>query len=228
MGTTNNRVEYKKKISIRQKMWNYMRRSRSFRLGDVLIICEPSLLYLQKYLATLLNAGYIKLVSKKKPLTDRVYVLVKNTGVLAPVADDFGLFDYNTREEIRTKNSKTKAKQQNYVPEVIVKLLKVLQNEDEVTRAYLIEKSETTIAGLTKWWKRLQKFGVIDSTPIMADKSNMKKWRADRIGNYKRDSKRRRFYKVDKKRAAYILKEIQENGAYTKLDTEMRHLWIKP
>ena len=77
-----NKIEYKKRfVSKRQNMWNYIRRNRQFRIGDVMMVCDVNYDYMQKFLKFLENASYINLKNEKKPYSSRVYVLLKNSGL---------------------------------------------------------------------------------------------------------------------------------------------------
>ena len=91
-----------KKKSNRQKVWEYARRNRVFRVGDVLSILEVSESSLQLLLRQLLKAKYVKLVESKRAFRDKKYKLVVNTGVVCPsvVKAENVLWDSNIKEKI--------------------------------------------------------------------------------------------------------------------------------
>jgi len=89
-----------------QALWEYIRRNKMFRLGDALMITGLTAQTLNNYLWYLNNTGYIRLITKPKPINDRHYVLVKNTGLHAPTANKNLLYDYNTKEELRVPPSR--------------------------------------------------------------------------------------------------------------------------
>lgn len=215
----NKKINYKKKNSKRQSIWNYIRRNRQFRVGDVMIICEVNYDYMQKFLRFLQNAGYIRHENKALPYSDRRYTLLKNTGVKAPLMTDYGLFDNNNMEAVKFKNYKAEPK--IYAPDVLIKILNSI-DYDEITKENLITKANITKAGLNKWWLRLKKFGII-LEPIDSNDTSNKRWDSDYTPKYKRDD-RKLLYKVNKARAKEVLKEI-ENGAYTSTNSQMKQLW---
>lgn len=83
----------------RQKTWNYMRRNKVFRIGDILTVLEVSEEGLKELIRQLNHVGYIKIVSKAKKFRDRKYKLIKNTGVQCPmVVHKKKLYDRNTEQ----------------------------------------------------------------------------------------------------------------------------------
>lgn len=221
MATIDNKpIQYtKKKQKKRQQIWNYIRRNRHFRVGDVMMICEVNYDYMQKFLRFLQNAGYIRLETKSHPYSDRRYTLLKNTGVKAPLITDYGLYDNNTCEAFRFGNCK--AEQKIYAPEVLINILESLDC-NEITKESLIIKAKTTKAGLNRWWNRLKKFGVI-LDPIASSDTSNKRWESDYTKKYQRDG-RKLLYKVDAARAKEVLLEIGK-GTYTSTNSQMKQLW---
>jgi len=90
----------KKKKSNRQKSWEYMRRNRLFRAGNILMILEVSESGLKTLIRELLQAGYIKKVKMKQSFADKTYRLVRDTGVICPSRVSGGLFDKNIKKFI--------------------------------------------------------------------------------------------------------------------------------
>ncbi len=96
------------KQSKKQQVWEYMRRNRLFRFGDVMTIVEISQNSLYPIVWILLYIGYLKLEGEKERcMIDRRYRLVKDTGVVSPSMSGSVVFDHNTQEsfEIKRNNS---------------------------------------------------------------------------------------------------------------------------
>lgn len=97
--------QFKRRKSERQFVWEYLRRNKIVKIEDMLPLVDMSLESLRQYFVQLVNAGYVK---ARKPIkgkipkkfTDRRYVLVKNTGIIAPVwvAKQKRLYDRNTEQ----------------------------------------------------------------------------------------------------------------------------------
>lgn len=96
------RIKYVRKTKLKhQTIWNYIRRNPCFRVSEIMMVCEVSNTYLQKFINRLEEAKYIAFVGKKKrPYSSREYRLVNNTGVIAPKLIDVGLYDENLKQEI--------------------------------------------------------------------------------------------------------------------------------
>lgn len=93
------------KPTIRQKVWNYMRRNRVFMISDVMAITGANYKNIQKMFKIYEYAGYVKIIKRQKPFSSTQLKLIKCTGVKAPAYDNKRdvLFDYNTNEEISIK-----------------------------------------------------------------------------------------------------------------------------
>jgi transcription initiation factor IIE alpha subunit len=93
------------KPTIRQKVWNYMRRNRIFVIADVMAITGANYKNLREMFKVYEHTGYIKVVRRGKPFTSTQLKLIKCTGVKVPTHDKARniLFDYNTKEEIEIK-----------------------------------------------------------------------------------------------------------------------------
>jgi len=219
--TNNDLIKYKNKSTVIQKVWNYIRRNRSFRIGDILILCGIKHNYLQKYIRFLELAKYVRRENGSKPYSNREYILLKNTGPLAPSMNQYGLYDFNTKEDFQLLNNEKKRKQ--FAPEVILKVLQSIDYE-ETTKDNLIIKANIPKRSLIKWWDRLQKFGVILS-PIPVDNRHKKRWPSDKVAKFKRDGAKL-IYKVDKDRAKFIFEQLT-SGIYSPKTPEMRELWIE-
>jgi|GEM_PF-2266504 len=213
------KIDYsKKKVKGNQKIWNYIRRNKLFRAGDVLMVCEIPFSYFQKYLRFLEKSGYVQFIGKKRnPLTNRDYRLVKNTGVKAPLVSDNSLFDYNTNECFDFSPDK---KRKIEIPENLMKILSSIKQE-EITIPEIIEQANITKVGLEKWMERLKKIGVIvgriEVNEMHPTRYYLKKYKIKGT---------RYLYKFDVKRAKEVKKAI-EKGAYTYINRDLKTLWTR-
>ena len=91
-----------KRKTNRQRAWEYIRRNRVFRVGDILLILEISESSLQLLLRQLVQAKYIKIVKRKRAFTDKSYKLVRNTGIHCPskLKNEKALWDFNLLEKV--------------------------------------------------------------------------------------------------------------------------------
>jgi len=76
-----------------------MRRNRTFRFGDVIMITGVSNIYLKNIIRYLKAVDYIIEVEKVKPYTSTQFTLIKYTGVKSPSFKGNTVYDYNTDEE---------------------------------------------------------------------------------------------------------------------------------
>lgn len=211
------KIEYgKKKVKGNQKIWNYIRRNKFFRAGDVLIVCGTSFSYFQKYIRFLEKSGYVKFIGKRRnPFTNREYKLMKNTGVKAPLVTNNSLFDFNTNESFDYTPEKKKKIE---IPETLMKILNSITQE-EITIPEIAEQSNITPISLEKWWDRLNKIGVICGLIEINERHPTRHYPI----KYKRKG-RRFLYKYDLNRAMEIKKEL-ENGAYNYYNRNLKTLW---
>jgi len=223
MVTADNKpIEYNKSLRPRQAVWNYMRRNRSFRVGDILLICEISKEYLQNFISSLKRAGYLRHENKSKPYSNRRYTLLKNTGKIAPASTKYGLFDYNTNEKFEFRETKEEIK--IHAPELLKKILKVIDSR-EMTREEIATKAGTVVnGGLSKWWNRLKNIGVVGDKIKYEGEPKLFSNRSYYTPKFKRrDGKV--LFKTDPKRAKEVLKEL-EDGAYNKHNKELQQLCV--
>ena len=104
MATKNvKKISKPRKNSIKQKVWNYMRRNKTFRFGDVIAITGVTEKYLRIFLVRLEHVGYVKILEKVKPFSSTYYKFINCTGVTSPTIDKGVLYDYNTKEYIEIK-----------------------------------------------------------------------------------------------------------------------------
>ena len=89
----------KVKDSKKQKAWNFMKRNRTFRLGDLCMCIGATQNTLHSFFWTLEKVGYLKLKSESfKNKSNRVYVVLKHTGLYSPSLKRKGMYDHNTDE----------------------------------------------------------------------------------------------------------------------------------
>lgn len=218
------KIDYKKrkKTSKRQTIWNYIRRNPNFRVSEVMMVCDVSHSYFQKFIRYLEKAEYVRFTGKKKlPYSNREYRLIKNTGVKAPIATDYGLFDYNTNEAVRLIENQVEHKV--YAPNNLINILKGI-DADEMTQEELATKAGIKRTALSKWWERLELIGVVKGK-VKADLSHVREWERVRYAQYKLKN-RKYVFEIDQLRAQTVLNELN-NGKYTSTNSDLRHLWIR-
>ena len=86
-------------------LWNYMKRNRTFRFGDAMMILDLKKETLKTFVFALHKAGYLVWVDVKD-FKDRVFRLVKFTGIRCPMISVKEVFDYNTGEVFVVKGKK--------------------------------------------------------------------------------------------------------------------------
>ena len=94
-----------KKKTNRQKAWDYMRRNRTFRVGDLLVVLEISEGSLKSLVRQLSQAKYIVKSNRVQSFRDKEFRLVKNTGVVCPsvITGTKFLYDSNLLEKVFMK-----------------------------------------------------------------------------------------------------------------------------
>lgn len=97
---------FKRRTSHKQKVWQYIRRNRTFRVGDLMVVLELNKQFLKPLFWHLQNAGYLRLIEDAKEYRDRIYQLIKDTGIKSPSVVNGEVYDYNTHELISFKNKK--------------------------------------------------------------------------------------------------------------------------
>lgn len=84
-----------------QRVWQSMRIMRRFTIGDLMTTSEAGKTAVEKYVAALRKAGYLRLVHNRvngRAGSRDVFALARDTGPLAPIRrkDNTGVFDPNT------------------------------------------------------------------------------------------------------------------------------------
>ncbi len=94
---------FKRRTSRKQKVWQFMRRNRAFRVGDLMVILEVKREFLKPLFWHLEEAGYLKLLQNDKDYKERIYQLVQDTGVKSPSIINGEVYDYNTGASVHIK-----------------------------------------------------------------------------------------------------------------------------
>ncbi len=81
-----NKGNAKKRIVVKQKIWEYIRRNKYFRVGDLVAIFELKQSYAKWLIWFFTRAGAIELMQKDKNFNNRLYRLKNDIGVKAPKA----------------------------------------------------------------------------------------------------------------------------------------------
>ncbi len=143
--------------SARQKVWNYIRRNPIFRVGDIMITLEVKQGFLKQMFWYLSEAGYIRIDDDKVEYTDRVYTLMKNTGIKVPSMVGDKLYDYNTGEEIVVERKKVS------FADIKTSVIEILADGEKST-AEILAQTKGHRASLSRVIKELLEDGTIIST----------------------------------------------------------------
>jgi len=94
MGLVFKRVRRSKK----QQIWEFMRRNRQFRVGDLMMILELKPQFLMNIIHSFELCGYLKLVSGSELFRDRIFLLKNDTGIRSPIINKETIKDQNIKE----------------------------------------------------------------------------------------------------------------------------------
>lgn len=175
------------KPTIRQKVWNYIRRNRVFMISDVMAITGANYKNLKEMFKVYENAGYIKVLKRQKPFSSTQLKLIKCTGVRVPTHDKDKniLFDYNTGEEIEIKSKSA-----------MEKILDCL-DKGLVTKEEINKKTALSFKTVTECYADLKERGVM---------ARVVPTRKNQLGH--------RLFSVDLEKVK-VLKESFESQRYT-------------
>ena len=109
--------------SKKQFFWEFMRRHKRFRVGDAMIALDLSKSYVKQILWQLVGAGYVRLTQRGERYEDRIYTLVKDTGIIAPVLINGKVVDSNTNECASVKRRMPKRLPRRMIPTKLKLLL---------------------------------------------------------------------------------------------------------
>jgi hypothetical protein len=94
----NPRAKFNSVRPIKQRMWDYMRRNKTFKPEDMAILLEVKYHTLRSFLNPLELAGVILKKSKGKTILDSVFVLViKDNVINAPLVSAKEVYCYTTK-----------------------------------------------------------------------------------------------------------------------------------
>jgi predicted transcriptional regulator len=204
----------KHKQNVKNKIWNYIRRNKRFRVGDIFIIFNISYSNFKAYLKVLEETNYIKFEGKsRKPFTEIQYKLINDTGIFAPKLNGNTLYDPNLKTKIETS---IKRKEKIVYPKTLMNILTAI-DATELTFEEICLKANCANGGLRKWWNRLIKLGIVEG---YINEKLEDKWYERRK---KKDDKL--IYRFNVENAKRVKEELLK-GAYTRGEPEMKHLWI--
>jgi len=72
------------RVSIKQKIWSYIRRNRQFSVSDLIILFNSKPSYIKYLIWWLKKEGYIREYSKGKSFKENIYVVIKQLRATAP------------------------------------------------------------------------------------------------------------------------------------------------
>jgi transcription initiation factor IIE alpha subunit len=152
MATTNDNkaLRYKRSASALQKVWNYIRRNRVFRFGDVMMVVGVRHEYLRNLLWHLEGAGYIKCEDTLKTNTNSIFRVVRMSGAKSPSIINGVVYDYNTDEKFEIKRKKP-----------LEKILEALKSLKSFTKEELARASGVSESSVKKALSELKDRGVI-------------------------------------------------------------------
>ncbi|MGE4511957.1 MAG: hypothetical protein AB7D43_12750 [Sulfurimonadaceae bacterium] len=152
MATTNDNkaLRYKRGGSALQKVWNYIRRNRVFRFGDVMMVVGVRHEYLRNLLWHLEGAGYVVCEDNQKTNSSSMFRVVKITGAKSPSITNRVVYDYNTDERFEIKRKKP-----------FEKICQALQTLDSFTKEILAKEAGVSESSVKKALTELKERGVI-------------------------------------------------------------------
>ncbi|CUV65204.1 hypothetical protein BN3087_220021 [Sulfurovum sp. enrichment culture clone C5] len=89
------RKRSKKPSSAQHKAWQFMRRNRVFRCGDVMMVVDIKENNFRYFVKNLESGGYIKKMNKEKTFKNKTYILLKDTGLYSPTLTKHKIWDRN-------------------------------------------------------------------------------------------------------------------------------------
>jgi len=176
--TNSEKIEYKNKfISKTQKIWNFMRRNRNFRVVDLMMIVDDiDKTYFATYINALKKAKYLQLTKKAVAVKDREYRLVKPTGTIAPVFSqkDKFVFDKNNMAYVHfTKDRKELNPKYKVLKEMLDFLIDNKKKKIRLSELMFPFSKETSF---TKWSKRFQDMKLISKIKTTDEYRKKERW----------------------------------------------------
>jgi hypothetical protein len=142
-------LRYKRTSSALKKVWNYMRRNRTFRFGDVMMITGVSHNYLKNIIWHLKGIGYLQEHEKVKPYSSTQFTLIKCTGAKSPSINNGIVYDYNLDIELKIK-----------VVPPLLKLLDVM-TKHKMSKHTIADNAGVSFAVAKRWFKKLSELEII-------------------------------------------------------------------
>ncbi|WP_455756504.1 hypothetical protein [Sulfurimonas sp.] len=151
---TRNRRDAAIKPTLRQKVWNYMRRNRNFVVGDIMAITGIKYGNLRDMLKVLEIVGYVIAVSKEKPLTSNRYKLVKCTGAKVPIYTHKKQLFYDSNLNITIEVKRTPS-----IQKILNEMTKTPITKEEINKATMLSHATDV-----KCYRKLKELGIIIRT----------------------------------------------------------------
>lgn len=126
-----------------------MRRNRTFRFGDVMMITGVTHNYLKAIIWHLTRVGYVEMVEKVKPYSSTQFTLIKYTGAKSPSIINGVVFDYNLNKEIKIETTPA-----------LTKLLAHM-NESKMSKHTIAANAEVSFAVAKRWFTKLSEMEII-------------------------------------------------------------------
>lgn len=72
-------------VSKKQLAWGYMRRNRTFHVGDLLMIIPMSNTMIRRVISGLVNQNLLRKENKSREMKERIYTLIEDRGAKCPI-----------------------------------------------------------------------------------------------------------------------------------------------
>ena len=145
-----NPPRYPRKSSALKKVWNYMRRNRTFRFGDAMITTGVTHAYLKTIIWHLKRVGYLRELERKKPYSATQFTLIKCTGPKSPSIINGVVYDYNLEMVMEIK-----------ITPPLVKLLEAM-SEPKMSKHTIASNAGVSFAVAKRWFKKMSELEIIN------------------------------------------------------------------
>lgn len=143
-------LRYKRNSSTLKKVWDYMRRNRTFRFSDVMMITGVSRGYLKSILWHLSRVEYVQIVKEDKPYNSTQFTLIKYTGAKSPSIINGCVYDYNTCEALTIETTPA-----------LTKLLACMTSV-KMSKHTIAENAGVSFAVAKRWFTKLSEMEIIN------------------------------------------------------------------
>lgn len=134
----------------RDRIWKSMRHLRRFTRADLMATAEAGRDNVNRYIAALVEAEYVKVVQPKQQGIvggDEVLMLTRNTGPVAPRASNDGLYDANLADPYQVSPGKRLMKHAPAIMHALREVLDVRGNRDGGLRLSIaLDKAAAVLA----------------------------------------------------------------------------------